>query len=245
MIALIAQKSIVAQPALATWNTPEYGWPADHSGYAQPDGGASFLFDKPFTVSQRNPTSSIVTLHELQHHVPGKATQEYERGLKAKDKGEDEAAISYFRKAIAVDPEFCAAFNALGTVYLRLNTLELAVEQFNNAIFVDPHAATPYSNLALAYIMQTYYADAERTARRAIDLNRTAAHGLLMLGVSLVLEGKFFPQANVWRAVCLVGRGDLASARDQLKAYIAHTGEAGAHIAIALLQRLESAAGDN
>ncbi len=259
MIALIAQKSIVAQPALATRNTPEYGWPADDSGYAQPDGGARFLFDKPFTVSQRNPTSSIVTLHELQHHVPGKATKEYERGLKAKDKGEDEAAISYFRKATAVDPEFCAAFNALGTVYLRLNRLELAVEQFNNAIFVDPHAATPYSNLALAYIMQTYYADAERAARRAIDLNRTAAHGLLMLGVSLVLEGKFtpeadraltraaddFPQANVWRAVCLVGRGDLASARDQLKAYIGHTGEAGAHIAIALLQRLESAAGDN
>src|SRR5260370_38402697 len=101
--------------------------------------------------------------------------------------------MSYFRKAIAVDPEFCAAFNALGTVYLRLNTLELAVEQFNNAIFVDPHAATPYSNLALAYIMQTYYAG---TARRAIDLNRTAAHGLLMLGVSLVLEGKFTPEPD-------------------------------------------------
>ena len=259
MIASIAQKSIVAQPALATWNTPGYGWPADDSGYAQHDGRASFLFDKPFTVSQGKPTSSIVTLHELQHHVPGKATKEYERGLKAKDKGEDEAAVSYFRKAIAVDPEFCAAFNGLGTVYLRWNKLELAVEQFNNAIFVDPHAATPYSNLALAYIMQTYYADAERAARRAIDLNRTAAHGLLMLGVSLVLQGKFtpeadraltraaddFPEAKVWRAVWLVGRGDLASARDQLKAYIAHTGEAGAHIATALLQRLESAASDN
>src|SRR5260370_38316546 len=119
MIDLIAQKSIVAQPALATWNTPEYGWLEDHSGYAHPDGGARFLFDKPFTVSQRNPTSSIVTLHELQHHVPGKATKEDERGLKAKDKGEDEAAISYFRKATPVDPDFYAAFNALGTVYLR------------------------------------------------------------------------------------------------------------------------------
>jgi Flp pilus assembly protein TadD len=259
MIALIAQKSIVAQSALATWNTPGYGWPADNSGYAQHDGRASFLFDKPFTVSQGKPTSSIVTLHELQHHVPGKATKEYERGLKAKDKGEDEAAVSYFRKAIAVDPEFCAAFNGLGTVYLRWNKLELAVEQFNNAIFVDPHAATPYSNLALAYIMQTYYADAERAARRAIDLNRTAAHGLLMLGVSLVLQGKFtpeadraltraaddFPQANVWRAVWLFGRGDIESAKDQLKAYIAHTGEAGADIATALLQRVESLAGDN
>src|SRR5258708_12427463 len=104
MIALIAQKSIVAQPALATWNTPEYGWPADHSGYAQPDGGASFLFDKPFTVSQRNPNSSIVTLHELQHHVPGKATQEYERGLKPKDKAEDEPAITYSTNANPVHP---------------------------------------------------------------------------------------------------------------------------------------------
>src|SRR5260370_29879546 len=68
MIALIAQKSIVAQPALAMWNTPEYGWPAYHSGYAQPDGRASFLFDKPFTVSQHNPTSSIGTRHERDQH---------------------------------------------------------------------------------------------------------------------------------------------------------------------------------
>ena len=172
MIALIPQKSIVAQPALTTWNTPRYGWPPDVSGYAQHDGRMSFLFDTPLTVSQGKPTSPIVTLHELQHHVPGKATKEYERGLKAKDKGEDEAAASYFRKAIAIDPEVCDAFNGLGTVYLRWNKLELAAEQFNNAILVDPHAATVLKSRG-----RVHHADVLRRRRtRCQTSNRPQSH---------------------------------------------------------------------
>jgi tetratricopeptide (TPR) repeat protein len=98
-----------------------------------------------------------------------------------------------FRKAIAIDPEFCAALNDLGASYLETDQIDLAIEQFNKAVAIDPHAPKPYANLAIAYLGMGEYADAERAARRVIDLDRAGTHGHLALGVSLVLQNKYTP----------------------------------------------------
>jgi tetratricopeptide (TPR) repeat protein len=205
------------------------------------------------TARQPQPVSGIVTLHELSHQVPGKAAKECERGYNAVNKGDLETAIKYFKKAIAIDPEFFAAFNALGATYLRLSQIDSAIEQFNRAIAVDPHAAVPYSNLAIAYLGHDQYGDAERTARRALDLDRASTHGRLVLGVSLVLQKKFtaeaeqslrkaafdFPHANFWLAIGLYLRGDIATAKDHLKMYLASGEKAGMDKAKALMQELD------
>ncbi|HXJ37889.1 MAG TPA: tetratricopeptide repeat protein [Bryobacteraceae bacterium] len=211
------------------------------------------FFARPDVASQRGPISALVTVHELRHHVPGRAARDYDRALKAKEKGEDEKAIEYLKKAIAVDPEFSAAINNLGATYLRLDRTDLAVEQFQRAIAVDPHAAVPSSNLALALLMQNEYADAERAARRAVDLNRGGTSGLMVLGASLVLEGKFtaeaerslkrvaaqFASAKLLLAMWLVGRGEIVTAKEQLRTYIALGEQPGVKMATELLHRIE------
>jgi tetratricopeptide (TPR) repeat protein len=256
VIALIAHGDILAQPSsIGKWGDAEYKWSAPEiEDPARPHiaDEPNVFFDRVYTVGQRGAISSIVTLHELGHRVPGRATKEYERALKAKKRGDNEKAIAYFKNAIAVDPEFCAAINDLGATYLRLDMPGLAAEQFQQAIAVDSHAGAPYSNLAVAYLMQNAYADAERAARRAIDLNRGSTHGLLVLGVSLVLDGKFtaeaersltraaadFATAKLWHAIWLAGTGEIANARDKLRTYVAHR-EPGVEFATAILQHLE------
>jgi tetratricopeptide (TPR) repeat protein len=99
------------------------------------------------------------------------------RAWDARNKSDLKAAITYYQKAIAIDPEFCAALNDLGTAYLQTDQLDLAIEQFNKAIVVDAHAAKPNSDLAIAYLRQDRYANAERAARRALDLDRVSTHG--------------------------------------------------------------------
>jgi len=176
-------------------------------------------FGGPFTPRQQPPVASIVTLHELSHQVPGKAAREYERASNGVKKGDFEAAIKYFKKAIAV----------------------------------DPHAAVAYFNLAIAYLRQDQYSDAERTARRALDLDRAGTHGRLVLGVSLVMQKKFtaeaeqslrkaaadFPRGNLWLAMVLFVRGDISTAKDHLKIYLASGEKVGTDMAKALLQQLE------
>lgn len=201
--------------------------------------------------------SRVVTLHELAHRVPDRAANEYRRALKAKYKGDTEAAIPHFQKAISIDPEFLAALNDLGTIYLQSGNLNLAIDHFRRAIAVDPHAAMPCSNLAIAYLRQRQYGDAERVARRAVDLDRSGPEGPLVLGASLVLEGRFTAEAErmltkasaeltlgkFWLAVGLIQRGALSTAKDQLKAYLSEAHESSEGIASRLLKRLESIGG--
>jgi Flp pilus assembly protein TadD len=204
---------------------------------------------------EHTPSTSIVTLHQLSHRVPRPAAKEYDRAVKAKEKGDQENAMAHFNRAIAIDPEFCDAINDLGVLYLDAGRTDQAIERFTKAAAVDPHAALPYLNLALAYLRQNQLVDGERAARQAMDLDRGDPYGPLVLGISLVLEGKFtaeaesslekaardFVFAKFWLAVGLVERGDVAKAKYELRTYLAHVKNTEVGIAGALLNRLESA----
>ena len=192
-------------------------------------------------------------IHDLSHHVPGRAAREFEQAWKARDKGALEKAAHHFEAAIAIDPEFCAALNDLGTTYLKLDKLDNAIEQFNSAIAVDAHEAMPYSNLALAYLKRNQYSAATHLARQAVALDQTLAHGLLILGASLVLDHKFtaeaersltraadeFAQADYWLAVGLVVKGDLPAAREHLRQDLASGDKTAVNAVKSLLERLE------
>jgi len=181
--------------------------------------------------------------------------KEYERALKATNESDKENAIACFRKAIAADPEFVAAINNLGVVYLALNRVGLAIEQFTKAIAVDPHAALPQVNLAIAYLRQGLFADAEQAARRAVDLDRVGRYGRLVLGVSSIMKGDFTAEAErsltqaaqeysiakVWLAIGLIARGDIANGRDRLRTYVAEAGNSRSNMAINLLREIASA----
>ena len=257
VIALVPYGNLFAQPSAAG---PWPGMDRWSMGPDMADPGYSRVYDEPGPFEDargagRPHISPTVTLHELSHHIPGRAAKEYERAVNAGKRGENDKAIAYYKRAIAADPEFAEAINDLGVAYLRSNSIELAVEEFTKAIAVDPHAPLPYDNLANAYLRERLFVDAERTARRGIDLDRVGSYGPLILGVSLILQGNFTPEAErslskaageyevakMWLALALAGRGDLATAKEHLRAYIAQASDDGSKVANNLLQELESA----
>ena len=111
---------------------------------------------------RQSPAAAVVTLHRLAHRVPRRAQQEFKRARIAQLKGDHQAAIVLFQKAIAIDPDFCEALNDLGKSYLEIDQLDLAIEQFKRASVVDSHAAGPQSNLAVALLRDNQYAEAGR-----------------------------------------------------------------------------------
>jgi Flp pilus assembly protein TadD len=255
MIALIPQGNSFAQQCIIdkvpdeyVWSRPETRDPIYWRFYEE---GAEFNVRQPV---EHTPRTSIVTLHQLSHRVPRHAAKEYDRAVKAKEKGDQENAIAHFNRAIAIDPEFFDAINDLGVLYLDGGRTDQAIERFTKAVAVDPHAALPYLNLALAYLRQHQLVDGERAARQAMDLDRGDPYGPLVLGILLVLEGKFtaeaessleraardFECAKLWLAVGLVERGNIAKAKRELRTYIAHAKDNEVGIAGALLNRLES-----
>jgi tetratricopeptide (TPR) repeat protein len=234
LIAIVSCASLFAQTSADT------GWEEDrHLPGAMSVGGPWYpsinedtaVFDLPSVSTSTTATSPTVTLHELRHRVPARAQREFERALKAVDKGQKENAIGSFNRAILADLEFQAAINNLGVLYLRSNSPELAIEQFTKVISVDPHAPAPHSNLALLYLQLTQYVEAEHVARPAVDLARGDSDGLLLVGVSLILEQKLTQETEVilekgrdqppglrrfGRAVGLLETGAVAAASDGL-----------------------------
>jgi tetratricopeptide (TPR) repeat protein len=202
----------------------------------------------PVVSSPSSPLSipdATVSLHELQHQVPGKAAKEFDRAGKATQKGNLQEAIMHLKKAVDIDPEFTDALVNLAATNLMLQHPEAAIPPLESAIKSDPQCTLAYSNLAIAYLMQNKLKDAELAARRNIDLDRSSPRSHLVLALAMVMQDKFtdevakllnkaeqeFPQATLLSARVMAAHGDIAGAKEKLKEYLASNENTGRDLA--------------
>lgn len=108
------------------------------------------------------------------YHTLGKISQ-------ARD--DDESAIVFFQKAVAVELEDSPSWNDLGSSLHRLGRLPDAVTAFSNATICAPAWALPHHNLGnVHYDMgELALAEAEFRAALAIDPNLHDTHSMLSL----------------------------------------------------------------
>lgn len=73
------------------------------------------------------------------------------QGLELQRLGNLEGALSFYQKAIELDPVYAVVYNDLGIIYEAKGFLEYAEENYLKAIELDPNYLSSYSNLALLY----------------------------------------------------------------------------------------------
>lgn len=185
---------------------------------------------------QENPAGSeqTISIKRLDHKVPGKAAKEYRKGVSLRAKHKFEEALAHLRTALELDPEFVEAANDVGAVLADLNRSAEAQVAFEKTIKIDPQYWSGYFNLAVIYMVRGHFADAERAARTALDLNRAGAGSRAVLGMSLVLQDKFtdeainlledtreqYPQSHLFLARALAGRGKNESAQTEIQLFL-------------------------
>ncbi len=74
-----------------------------------------------------------------------------QQGLEYQDAGNLEAALTFYQKAIDLDPWYAVAYNDLGIIFEAKNDPERAEASYLQAIKIDPEFLSPYSNLAVLY----------------------------------------------------------------------------------------------
>jgi len=97
-------------------------------------------------------SSSEATVSKFDLKAPGKARNEYTKGLRALAKNDLAAAVESLKKAVGIYPKYVAAYNALGYAYCQLKEYELARQQFTQAIQLDDHLSSSYLNLGRAHL---------------------------------------------------------------------------------------------
>ncbi|MBC7925060.1 MAG: tetratricopeptide repeat protein [Bryobacteraceae bacterium] len=176
--------------------------------------------------------SGSVSLHRLSHKVPRSARKEYEKSIRV---GNDhEQAILHLVKAVAIDPEFVEALNNLGSRYIATKRPAEALKVLQQAIDVDSGSDLVLTNFAMASMALSNFADAERAARRACQVDAGNSGARYLLGLSLYGQQKLspeavrlletshiqFPSAKIALAWIHAKPGHPLQAKDYLKQYL-------------------------
>ncbi|MFC1709531.1 tetratricopeptide repeat protein [Candidatus Omnitrophota bacterium] len=84
--------------------------------------------------------------------VNRKQVQEYrDRGYEAQRSGNLDLALSYYQKAIELNPYYALAYNDIGVVLESKGMAERAKQAYLKALTVDPNYLSAYYNLAALY----------------------------------------------------------------------------------------------
>jgi len=227
----------------------------------QKEGAASAKLgsDSPDPL-RSNPTSDfyqfknlpIVTVHQLKHSPPGKASKAFTKGQHFLEEGRFIEAITSLGEAVAIDPEYTDALNDLAAAYGKAGRLDKAIPLLNSAIHYDPHWGLAYFNLVIAYVSVNELSQAESTARQMIEI-ADSPEARFVLGLSLTMEDRFtsetqaaltqaeplFPQAALLLGRVLAGRGEIEAAKLKISAYLASPAVWSRQVAIEWIALLE------
>lgn len=122
------------------------------------------------------------------------ALQAYSLGLKARNNGDDEQAVTFFRHAVELDSNFAMAYGALGTAYGNLGDEEHGAENAQKAYDLRKRASERERFHITAYYYPLVSGDFEKMRETceewALAYPRDSmAHGLL--GTALLSLGRY------------------------------------------------------
>jgi Tfp pilus assembly protein PilF len=193
------------------------------------------------SLSIRLPDSSNASRHgentisaqQLLHKVPAEARKAFEKGEKAKTKGDPQKAEELFRQAVSIDPQFADALNELGTLEAEQGDFPQAIQNFQKAIDVVPQHRLALANLSIVLAKSGQFDDAAVVARRALQLtpNSGALHYILARSLlekgesdevlaNLELSTGEVPVAHLLAAQILAHRGRRLEAMHHLEDYL-------------------------
>ena len=135
--------------------------------------------------------------------------------------GQFDEAIASIRQAVRLEPDNASARSALARAYwLGKGDVNAAIAEFREVVALNPEGGYAFLQLSLLLALRGEYAEAERVARTAIDLQErfiSGAEGLQIigahsrLGYALYLQGRYDEAiAEYDRELAFIGAGDHA-----------------------------------
>jgi tetratricopeptide (TPR) repeat protein len=150
--------------------------------------GTALKVELHLAVSGAPPVAAnayTISVRELK--IPGKAQDEYRKGLERLAKKDENGSLSHFVKAVQLFPGYFEAFYHQGIVHVNLGHLEKAMQAFQKAITVSGGKyARAVFGIGYVDYLQGNPAEAETTIRRGLELDPNSPDGYVILGMTLL-----------------------------------------------------------
>ncbi len=102
-----------------------------------------------------------------------KARIHYEQGVFLSQERQYKGALSAFKKAVSLYPDYGDAYFNMGIVYYELDRDDEAIEAYQKAIAIDPRDVTARNNLGNLYIRQGQLSAAIEMLEQAVRIDPT------------------------------------------------------------------------
>ena len=106
--------------------------------------------------------------------VPAEARTAFDKGRAALIEKKSNAAISYFKKAIEIHPEFHDAHMSLGTLYMDASEWEKAEASLRQAVKTNPQSVTARVSLGEVYRRLKKYPEGEQVLEEALKVDNNS-----------------------------------------------------------------------
>jgi tetratricopeptide (TPR) repeat protein len=123
--------------------------------------------------------------------APHEASDELRRGQASLDKKQWQQAQGEFQEALRIYPSYPAAYNDLGTTYVKEGNLPQGQRDFENAVELDDHFSLAYVNLSKADISIGDYRAADAALQHATALDTVDPEPLVLAAQVDLLLGKY------------------------------------------------------
>jgi len=164
-----------------------------HSAYAttQVNGFSSdiSLSLKPSHPASSSASGSSISIRELK--IPGKARDEYQRGLDSLTKQDVAGSIAHLEKAIKISPGYYEAYYHIGVAEIRLNHAQEAMDAFQKAIDLsDGRFAMAQFAYGLLLSDRGKPEEGERIIRAGLETKPDAPDGHFFLSIALYKQNR-------------------------------------------------------
>jgi tetratricopeptide (TPR) repeat protein len=131
------------------------------------------------------PNAYKISVRELS--IPGKAHEEYNRGLQSLEKRDFATSLNHFVKAVQKFPGYFEAFYHQGVVQTSLGELEKAMQAFQKAFDLSG-GRYARADFGMGYVLylQGKATEAEPVIRRGLELDGNSPEGFVILGMTLL-----------------------------------------------------------
>jgi predicted O-linked N-acetylglucosamine transferase (SPINDLY family) len=151
--------------------------------------GSGKKYKKCCLASTEGPSAPSQSAQSLSHNPNTVAKEHYNLGNTLLEQGNPDAAISGYRKALALKPDYAEAYVNLGNVLYEQGKLNEAIENFHKALTFKLNFAQAHYNLGNALYTQDKLDEAAECYRRTLALSPDFADAHNNLGLALQKQG--------------------------------------------------------
>ena len=123
------------------------------------------------------------------------ARKNFDQGVRGLSKGLNTEALEHFKEAVRLDPSYVQPYVQTGILRAKAGQPLLALESFLSALALEPDADFLEFNVAYTLFMLHRPTEAESFARRVPRRSPWFVEAQYVLGVALVMQDKYIPEA--------------------------------------------------